>query len=426
MKKRISLLLALLIAMSCVSIPALAGDEITLNFLIMPDLEILQPTFDLYEEQNPGVKINVEVLPFDKMFEAIEVRLGNGEDSIDALLVDCTVVANYALKGYLAELEDKIAPESPGNLTEAALDSVTYNDHIYALPLYSSCVQLYYNKDLFDAKQVPYPAADPQSRMTWEQVVELAKQLTYTDDGGKQIYGLIFEQVNRPYQLLPLAQSLGATQFVSEDGLTTTGYTNSPEMVKAGQFYADTFNTWKISPKVGADESTNLFTSGQVAMFVGGSWQIPAMLSANLNFGYAAHPYFEGGVPVTPTGSWCAGVSAYSKNQEEAAKFVEFLTCNNDTAIQNFKIIKNLPSNIAALESIDADPAYETFPDDVARLSAYESLNTAMSRPKMAGYTEWQDIVQKAFSDMMNGADPQGALDAAVAEIDQQLQKYAE
>lgn len=425
MKKWLSLSLALLLIVGCFIIPAHAED-VTLNFLIMPDLEILQPTFDLYEQQNPGVKINVEVLPFDKMFEAIEVRLGNGEDSIDAFLVDCTVVANYALKGYLAPLEDQLSPQAPKNLTDAALDSVTYDDHIYALPLYSSCVQLYYNKDLFDAKGIAYPGSATDERMTWEQVVDLAQQLTYTDDSGKQIYGLIFEQVNRPYQLLPLAQSLGAKQFVSDDGLITTGYTNSPEMVKAGQFYSDTFNTWKISPKVGADESTNLFTSGQVAMFVGGSWQIPAMKSASLNFGYAPHPYFEGGTPVTPTGSWCAGVSAYSKNQAEAAKFVEFLTCDNDTAIQNFQIIKNLPSNIAALESIDTDPAYENFPDDVARLSAYESLNTAMARPKMAGYTEWQSIVEKAFSDMMNGADPQTALDAAVAEIDQHLQKYAE
>lgn len=425
MKKWLSLSLALLITMGCFILPAQAED-VTLNFLIMPDLEILQPTFDLYEQQNPGVKINVEVLPFDKMFEAIEVRLGSGEDSIDALLVDCTVVANYALKGYLAPLENNLAPESPKNLTDAALDSVTVGDHIYALPLYSSCVQLYYNKDLFDAKGIAYPGSGVDQRMTWEQVVEVAQQLTYTDDSGKQIYGLIFEQVNRPYQLLPLAQSLGAKQFVSDDGLTTTGYTNSPEMVEAGQFYSDTFNTWKISPKVGADESTNLFVSGQVAMFVGGSWQIPAMKSAELNFGYAPHPYFEGGVAVTPTGSWCAGVSAYSKNQAEAAKFVEFLTCNNGTAIQNFQLIKNLPSNIAALESIDTDPSYESFPDDVARLSAYESLNTAMARPKMAGYTEWQSIVEKAFSDMMNGADPQTALDAAVAEIDQQLQKYAE
>ena len=110
MKKWASIALALVLCMSCLTLPALAED-VTLNFLIMPDLEILQPTFDLYEEQNPGVKINVEVLPFDNMFEAIEVRLGSGESSIDAFLVDVTVVANYALKGYLAPLEDKIAAE---------------------------------------------------------------------------------------------------------------------------------------------------------------------------------------------------------------------------------------------------------------------------------------------------------------------------
>ena len=72
-----------------------AGEEVTLNFLIMPDIEALQPTIDQFEELNPGVKINVESLPFDNMFEAIEVRLGAQEESVDMLLVDAPVVANY-------------------------------------------------------------------------------------------------------------------------------------------------------------------------------------------------------------------------------------------------------------------------------------------------------------------------------------------
>ena len=93
MKKWLALVLSLVLLMSCFAVSATAED-ITLNFLIMPDLEILQPTFDQYELDHPGVKINVEVLPFDKMFEAIEVRLGSGEPSIDAFLTDVTVVAN--------------------------------------------------------------------------------------------------------------------------------------------------------------------------------------------------------------------------------------------------------------------------------------------------------------------------------------------
>lgn len=389
----------------------------------MPDIEALQPTIDQFEELNPGVKINVESLPFDNMFEAIEVRLGAQEESVDMLLVDAPVVANYTAKGFLADLNEFVSDESKGRITESSLGAGTIGGELMALPLYSSCVNLYYNKAIFDEKGIPYPENDVDKRMTWEEVTEIAKQLTYEKD-GKQIYGLSFEQINRPYQLLPLAQSLGADKFVSDDGMITTGYTNSPEMVKSCQWYYDTFNTWKISPKISADDAVGYFTGGQVAMFIGGSWQIPAMQDAGMDFGYAPHPYFEGGEATTPTGSWYAGVSNYSKNKEMAAKFVEWLTTDDEACQSNYEILKNLPCNISVLNSIDADPKFDEFPESVTKLNVYESMNTAKARPQMAGYEEWQNVIQQTYSDIMNGSDPQKALDSAVTEIDNQLRKY--
>lgn len=400
------------------------NEEIVLNFLVMPDIEKCQPVFDLYEELNPGIKINLEVLPFDKMFEAIEVRLGAKEKSIDVLLVDVPVISNYAVKDYIADLTPYVDESYKERITSTSAVACTIDGKLMALPLNSSSVNLYYNKAIFDEKGIAPPENDVDKRWTWEQVVETAKQLTYEKD-GKQIYGLSFEQIGRPYQLLPLAQSLGGNQFVSEDGLTTSGYTNSPEMVKAAQFYYDTFNTWGISPKISAAESVGYFTGGQVAMFVAGPWQIPAMTDSNMDFGFAPHPYFEGGEIATPTGSWTVGVSNYSENVEAAAKFVEFLTTNDEASQLNYEIGKNLPCNLSVLNSIQNDPQYDDFPSNSIKLAVYESINTAYPRPQLAGYAEWQSIIEKVYSDIMNGAKPQQALDSAVIEIDNQLKKYS-
>lgn len=400
------------------------ASNVELNFLVMPDIERVSDVFKLYEKENPGVKINLEVLPFDQMFEAIDVRLGAKENSVDILLVDAPVIANYAAKDYIADLTPYISDEAKGRITEASLDYCTINNQIMALPLNSSSVMLYYNKDIFDEKGIAYPSESTGERWTWEKVVEVAKELTYEKD-GKQIYGLSFDQIGRPYQLLPLAQSLGGHQFVSDDGLTTAGYTNSPEMVKAAQWYYDTFNTWNISPKIAADDALGYFTGGQVAMFVTGPWQIGQFQSAGLNWGFAPHPFFENGEAVTPTGSWCVGVNKYSKNAEAAAKFVEFL-CTNDKACQmNFDIGGNLPCNKSVLADIGTNPKFENFPDNSMRLAADEALNTAEGRPQLAGYTEWQDVMEKTYSDIMNGANAQTALDSAVTEIDKLLQKYS-
>ena len=51
-------------------------------------------------------------------------------------------------------------------------------------------------------------------------------------------------------------------------------------------------------------------------------------------------------------------------------------------------------------------------------------MNTAMARPQMVGYEEWQSVMQETYSDIKNGTDPQAALDSAVGEIDSLIAKY--
>ncbi len=399
--------------------PVPASDT-TLSVLIVSDLEPLEPVFQEFAQAN-GISIQIESVPYSEIFNTIEVRLGTGESSVDVLVADAPLITNYAAKNYLGSMSEYISADSTSRITSASLAGGTVDGEIMALPLYSSCVNLYYNKDLFDAKGLPYPSIDPSERLTWEEIVTLAQQLTYTDENGSQIYGLTFEQIDTPYQLLPLSQSLGAVQYINDDQTSTEGYTNAEAVVKAGQFYYDTFNTWNISPKIDGSESTGYFTAGQVAMFVGGSWQISSMDSAGMNWGVAPHPYFEGGEAVTPTGSWYMGVSNYSENKELASKFVEWLTTDDETCQKTYSIMQNLPCNISVLDSIEQDSANE---GTVAALNVYEAMNTAVARPQMVGYEEWQSVMQETYSDIKNGSDPQAALDAAVEEIDSLIAKY--
>jgi len=56
---------------------------------------------------------------------------------------------------------------------------------LYAIPFSINFTALFYNKDIFDKFAVPYP----KDGMTWDEVTELAKQLTRVDQ-GVQYYGL--------------------------------------------------------------------------------------------------------------------------------------------------------------------------------------------------------------------------------------------
>lgn len=115
------------------------------------------------------------------------------------------------------------------------------------------------------------------------------------------------------------------------------------------------------------------------------------------------------------------GVSNYSNNKETAAKFVEWLTTEDEICQETYDIMQNLPCNLSVLEGIQNDPANE---GTVAALNVYEAMNTAVARPQMVGYEEWQSVMQETYSDIKNGADPKTALDDAVIEIDSLIAKY--
>jgi ABC-type glycerol-3-phosphate transport system substrate-binding protein len=401
------------------------SEVVELTYVIQGDGERMIPVVEAFEEANPNIKVNLEPYPFRQLFETIEVKLGSKSTDIDIIDVDVPLVANYTVKGFLEPLDNYLGPDVRAKYIESAIEAGSYNGEFMAPPLNTSTQLLYYNKDIFDKKGIEYPSFEIEDRMTWEETVQIAEQLTYdeTGDGQTDVFGLSFHQISRPYQMLALPQSLGA-QVISDNGIVSTGYTNSPEMIQAGQFYYDLFNTWNISPKIPVEQSTEYFSTGKIAMFISGPWAVASSEEAGLNYGVAPHPYFEGGKAVTGTGSWHIGISKFSTKKEAAAKFIEFATAGEGSRIW-FEVGKNLPANVDLLTEIMEDPSYEEFPKNVQRLGAYEASNTAVPRPLTPGYLEWETVVNRAFEDIKNGADPKTTFDGAVVEIDRLLQKYA-
>jgi ABC-type glycerol-3-phosphate transport system substrate-binding protein len=403
------------------------GEKTEITFLVLTDWEAkLKTAAEEFNKDNPNITVKMEPYPFRQLFETMEVKLGSKSADIDVVLTDGPLVSNYFVKGYLEPLDGLVSEDAKSKWIPSSLDAGTVNGTLAAAPMNTSSQVLYFNKDIFAEKGVTPPDFDVEKRWTWEQVVETGKQLTYDNngDGQNDIFGFSFEQINRPYQLLALGHSLGA-KVISDDGLVSEGFSNSPEMVQAGQFYYDLYNTYKISPNITADQAVEYFATGKVAMFVGGTWNVGRFTEDKVNFGIAPHPYFEGKQVATPTGSWHVGVSRFSEHKAEAAKFVEFLTAGRGAEMW-FAANNDLPAHVDLLKKAEEDPKYQEFPQNIMLLAINEASNTAVARPKTPGYLEWETLMDKAFNDIKNGTDPKQALDGAVSQIDRQLKKYAD
>ena len=169
------------------------------------------------------------------------------------------------------------------------------------------------------------------------------------------MWGLLIEQSDRPYQLLPLAESLGARPL-SPDGSTSEGFVNSEAFIKAARFYGDLFNAEKVSPVgiLDAPVVREYFGSGKAAMMLGAEWNISRLAEfEGFNFGLSAHPAFEGGRAVTPTGGWHVGISSRipSDKLDAALHFARYMTSREASAAWA-RLFGNAPARRDAYEAL--------------------------------------------------------------------------
>lgn len=367
-------------------------------------------------EKSSGFKIAEERLPIAELFKTLEVRLSARNEMPDVYLVDGPLTASYAARGHLLDLGELMSGQSD-RYVPTTLVQGTYADKLYALPLGTSSQLLFYNKKLFADAGLPEPKADPQGRMTWEQILPIAQALTKPEASQ---FGLAFENTN-PYQLLPLPQSWGA-EVIGPDGLTASGYVDSDKMIEAMSWYQALYQTHKVSP-VGAFQTgitQEMFGAGKLAMIVGGTWNLGGFSKfEGLDFGVAPHPYFEKGKPVTPTGSWHVGINPRTAHMERALAFVKWLSTRD--AMDLWFDLRQYPPS---LKAIWEERASTTFVDPAWEIVQYELANTATPRPPTPGYREYEDFLKTAMQDIQTGANVKDALSKAAQSIDREMRKY--
>ncbi len=404
-----------------------AQDQVTITYLYEGGHRASETTkVHAFEQAYPNIKVVVEPLPWTEFFTAIETKLAGASDTPDVFEVDVPLNASYAVRGFTMPLDDYLK-EYPDLLLiddypPSALEASSYNGKIYSLPICTSIQIMYFNRDLFTQYGVEPPGIAIEERLFWKDVVEKAKALTVDEDGDGEtdVWGFAFDQVDRPYQMLALWQSLGQ-RCLSPDGLIATGYADSPKSIQAGKFYYDLYNTWKVAPKgFGTGQTVESFGAGKIAMFIGGPWSefILKRKYPDCNWDVAPHPYFEGGKIASPTGCWQIGVNPNSKHKEEAVLFATYTTSPSMAAVA-YELGRGIPVRESIYELYDF-----RFSKHWWSIAKYDFLNNAAWRPLTPGYREWELSMERAYASIRGGVEPQEALSRAAATIDRQLKKY--
>jgi len=208
--------------------------------------------------------------------------------------------------------QDKFAVSA---FDESIIGGLTYQDGLRALPYDFGPEVIFYNKDMFQKANLPFPKVD----WTYDEFLDTAKKLT---TGGKYGYGAW----PYPDSWLPFALSDGATYLDSAGKLDLT----NDSLVAAFSKYTELVHKLKYAPSIPSTKDTNYmqaqWMAGNVAMHVNGPWQMINFKSGvKFDFGIVPMPKGTKGSVTVSAGSGF-GVSKTTKHADEVWKAVTVLT----------------------------------------------------------------------------------------------------
>lgn len=391
-----------------------ASAKQTISFSGSDDPSTYTAVIGAFEKKYPNITVKYTQIPQSDFDTTILQRLNAKDKSIDVFTVDQPTVAELAASGDLVDLSS-LKSEAKAAFPPDQYSVDFYKGKMWALPVWTSTGLLFYNKEALQKAGVPFPSSNPADPLTWEQVATEGAQVQAR--GGAES-GLLFED-NVYYNLQPLAESLGGGSGVTgSDGLgidvTNAGWQ------KAMDWYAKTYSSG-LSPRGVSDLQTDqYFADGKVAFFVTGPWDVSGFGSgATVDWGVAPMPYFQGGKDVTPTGSWSWGINPVSTHRAADLEFVKFASLNPAGNLDTVKTTSIIPSNTKAAASYlpQLEKQAGTHAPGVAAIITYANKHTAVARPTTVGYVQFEGLMDKAFSDIADGANVRSRLAEAQSQV---------
>lgn len=351
------------------------------------EVEIIKPILAEFERKNPDIKVEFLHIP-QNYFQKIHLLFASNL-APDVIFINNLYLPIYANAGVLDELKSDASPFYP-----KALDALSYNGKLYAIPRDVSNLVIYYNKDMFDKYKVPYPTKD----WTFNDFLTLAKKLTKdtNKDGKTDIWGTSFEE--DLFYYLPYLMSEGGG--VLSDDLKTS-IIDSPQSKKGLKFYADLRNKYHVAPKAAQSASATmaqLFLQEKLAMHLSGRWFVPKYRTdAKFNWDVINFPKGDKGsiVPMDASG-WAIAKS--SKHKDADMRLIKFLSSKE--SIEKFN-----QSGLIVPARIDvAESSFLKDSGNKPRSARVfiDAIKTSKKTPVSLDYKEIQDDLKEKTNYLFN------------------------
>lgn len=367
-----------------------------------------------FMKANPDIQVQVLTVPSEGYDQKVLTMIAGGTPP-DIFGSGDVQIPTIVSKHYALDLKPLIDKEGYdlADFYPQVVEGLTFNGQLVGLTDNWDTQVLYYNKSLFDAKQVPYPT----EAWTWDDYVVAARKLT-SGSGAAKTYGTVYD----PW-FVPIFDQIWSNggEIFNADG--TKCELSGPKAVEAMQWVADLLASGVAPTRNQLEqgkEAGELFETGRAAMLVGaGRWAA---------FDFNEVKKFDWAVAPLPKGS--AGranffhlpmyaISANAKNKAGAWKFLKYMVspeavrvaAEHAQGIPSRRSVANDPK-VAQNELAVEHDAYQPF---------LASLQTVRRAPYIANFPEIEDELEATLDTVILGkkraADAAGPLCAKLDQI---------
>ena len=303
MKKMLSLILALMMALSLVACggdkgeaekapekedaPA-AAEQVELNVIAA---QYGTKTADWwkgfeadFEKAYPDIALTVDVVSWNDIYTVVNTRLAN-DAAPDLLNID--VFADYQAEDLLLPAEEWVSDETYAKFYPQFLEQSIVDDTVWAVPDLASARAMYYNADILEAAGCEVPT-------TWAELKDVCEKIK-AYDANIYPWGVDMTTDEGQACFAYYAWTNGGG-FVDADGNWTL---NSAENVEAVEYIVGLVKDGLTNTDPATEtryDLQELFAAGKLAMMIGPN-QISSYVASSadpINFGIASIPANEG------------------------------------------------------------------------------------------------------------------------------------
>lgn len=366
-----------------------------------------------FEEQYPNVTVEFEEQEWDGLAARLTQSLASSDDSPDIVEMGNTQTPLFSSSGALLDVTSVTEDLGGDDLTDALVDSGTYDDSLYATPLYGAARIVIYRTDLFEQAGLEIPT-------TLEDFVAAGETLQEENASTPNFSGIYFPGRNWHGMLSFLWDNGG--DIATQEGGEWVGQLTSDESVEALETVQGIMENANQAPADGDDAEDYIeFCAGEIGMMATAAWKLDGGVLAECpemegSVGAFALPGTGGESAPVFLGGSNMGVSANSQNPELAVEFLKLITSEEFQA--QYAEAGLFPGRESLYGDVTGGAAVEAQADAIVNARAVPAS-------EFWGEVEEQNILQDMGTAIANGDDVTAAAEEANARIEEILNQDA-